>query len=146
MGTPARPWLFKISVIAGSPLVQSARKRIAFRVENACLTCGVSIAKRSFVLQVRHQSAVKSTNTGCPLAKAFSSESLVNSCQTSWLGRVTNLYTPAASKTATHIAANALIREPGEETGVQKEPFIHARTEIRSRAPPNPTMASTPFI
>lgn len=54
----------------------------AFR--NAAWTASVSIATFSLTLQVRHQSAVKSTKTGVPAARSSASFSRLNgSCRTS---------------------------------------------------------------
>src|ERR1700688_3418058 len=137
MGTPALPYCFNISVISGSPFVQSAFRATTFRFKNSCLTCGVSMAKRSLVLQVIHQSAVKSTKTGLPAASASSSVDLLKGRQISWLGLVTNPYEAVASRSTKTIETIARARERAEEIGVQKDPLIHARIAITRRIAPS---------
>jgi hypothetical protein len=85
-------------------------------------------------------------NTGLPDASALSRFVLLNGCQTSWLGLVTNPYAPAASSNTHNIAVPARKRERHEETGVQNDPLIHARIAITRSIAPSRTIASTPRI
>ena len=65
--------LSSIALISGDPSVQSASIGIIFRACRAFLTFGVSIAKLRLYLQVRHQSAEKSTITVSPCSRSWES-------------------------------------------------------------------------
>ena len=67
--------------MAGSRRVQSARTNATFLADRSAITAGLANVVFLLYWQVTHQAAVKSTNTGRPVARICSTRPGSQACQ-----------------------------------------------------------------